>query len=75
MQQLLSRDADPDMEPGTKVEVRSRFEDSWVRGFEVAEVLDHRLYRLRRLSDGHVLPTDFREADLRPEKRPGMWWY
>ena len=75
MQQVLSRDADPDMGPGTRVEVRSRFDDSWVRGFEIAEVVDGPHFRLRRLSDGAVLPTDFREDDVRPEKRHGMWWY
>ena len=62
------------LKPGTRVEVRSRFDGRWSRGFEIAEVLDH-AYRLRRLSDGSVLPTEFVEDDVRHEKRrQGMWW-
>lgn len=50
------------------VEVRCRFGDRWVSGFEVCEVVerDHRTrYRLRRRSDGSVIPTLFEEKDLR----------
>ena len=50
------------------VEVRSRFDGSWVPGFEVAEVLgveSERMYRLRRCSDGLVLPTHFAPEELR----------
>jgi hypothetical protein len=50
------------------IEVRCRFGDRWVTGFEVCEVI--RLngatrYRLRRRSDGSVIPTLFDEKDLR----------
>lgn len=63
------------LKPGTKVEVRSRFDGRWSRGFEVAEVLD-RAYRVRRLSDGSLLPADFVEDEVRAErKRQGLWWY
>jgi hypothetical protein len=63
------------LKPGTKVEVRSRFEGRWSRGFEVAEVLD-RAYKIRRMSDGSLLPTDFEQDDVRAErKRQGLWWY
>jgi hypothetical protein len=63
------------LKPGTRVEVRSRFEGGWSRGFEVAEVVPEG-YRVRRLSDGSVLPTDFDVDDVRKEKRrQGMWWY
>ena len=63
------------LKPGTRVEVRSRFDGAWARGFEIAEVLD-RAYRLRRLSDGSVLPTEFECDDVRKErKRQGFWWY
>lgn len=51
-----------DLIPGAAVSVRSRFEGSWVRGFEVAEVLDTATgtcFRLRRTSDGAVLPALF----------------
>ena len=56
------------MEPGTRVEVRSRFDQSWARGFEVAEHTE-RGYRIKRLSDGVVLPTEFSDDDVRQEKR------
>jgi hypothetical protein len=64
-----------DVETGTKVEVRSRFDQSWARGFEVAERTD-RGYRIKRLSDGMVLPTEFSDDDVRQEKRRhNQWWY
>jgi predicted phage tail protein len=50
------------------VEVRCRFGDRWVTGFEVCEVIrldDVTRYRLRRRSDGSVIPTLFEEKDLR----------
>jgi hypothetical protein len=50
------------------VEVRCRFGDRWVTGFEVCEVIrfdDVTRYRLRRRSDGSVLPTLFEDKDLR----------
>ena len=67
--------------PGTRVEVRSRYDRRWARGFEVAELLepasnadDHR-YRIRRRSDGSVLPTKFDAEEVRTEKRGrSMWW-
>ncbi len=43
---------------GDDVEVRNRFENHWVNGFAVAESGEGG-YRLRRLSDGRVLPTWF----------------
>ena len=52
-------------EPGTRVEVRSRFRRDWVRGFEV-EAFEGPGYRLRRLSDDAVLPVTFAGDDLRP---------
>jgi hypothetical protein len=65
------------MEPGTRVEVRSRFEQRWSRGFEICEVVDsdgHDRYRVRRRSDGSVLPVLFDADDLREERRNKMWW-
>lgn len=60
--------------------MRSRFDDRWARGFEVAEVIDpdgppgaHR-YRIRRRSDGSVLPVLFDDEDVREERRRNMWW-
>lgn len=67
--------------PGTRVEVRSRFDRRWSRGFEVAELLapasntDDPRYRIRRRSDGSVLPTEFDAEEVRTEKRGrSMWW-
>ena len=47
---------------GDLVQVQNRFDGSWCSGFEVAEVLSgvgRRRYRIRRVSDGAVLPTLF----------------
>jgi hypothetical protein len=65
--------------PGTRVEVRSRFDSRWSRGFEVAEQVDAAVdaprYLVRRRSDGSVLPAEFDAEELRTEKRGrSMWW-
>lgn len=62
--------------PGTKVEVRSGFDASWSRGFEVIDSDDDG-YRLRRLSDGMELPVRFADTTIRPERKMtnDMWWY
>jgi hypothetical protein len=61
--------------PGTRVEVRKRFDASWAHGFEVISVSDDG-YRLRRMSDGHELPADFSAEEVRREKaRKDFWWY
>jgi len=69
--------------PGTRVEVRSRFESRWTRGFEVADCIDgdvnadgtrETVYRVRRRSDGSILPVTFAEVDLREENRRSTWW-
>ena len=39
--EFRTTDIGDSVEPGTKVEVRSRFERSWARGFEIAEVVAH----------------------------------
>lgn len=52
---------------GAPVEVRSRFDGAWVQGFQVAEVTsigDKTAFRIRRLSDGAVLPTLFAARDV-----------
>jgi hypothetical protein len=61
---------------GTPVDVRSRYVGSWSRGFEVAEIVGD-AYRVRRLSDGRVLPAEFSPNDVRARrpKNPGLWWY
>ncbi len=61
--------------PGTKVEVRNRFQGTWVRGFEIAEVTADG-YRIRRLSDGSTLGELFSRDDVRRERtRQGFWWH
>jgi hypothetical protein len=54
----------------TAVEVKCRFGDRWVDGFEICEVMhggvgDEVRYRLRRRIDGVVLPESFSAADIR----------
>ena len=56
--------------------MRRRFDLAWSRGFEVAQVDSDGSYRVKRLSDGAVLPTTFDADDIRPEKKKqGLWWY
>ena len=64
------------LEPGTRVEVRRRFDQSWSKGFEVAESSGDG-YRVKRISDGSVLPVVFPADDVRRERRKkqGLWWY
>jgi hypothetical protein len=56
------------MRPGSIVEVRSRFDGGWVRGFQVETVedtTDGEACLVRRTSDGTVLPVSFPAGDLR----------
>jgi len=56
------------MPPGTRVEVRSRFDATWASGFVVADAQPTG-YFVRRVSDGAVLPSQFVADDLRPASR------
>jgi hypothetical protein len=60
------------------VEVRSRFDRGWARGFEVAETVvgNDPGYRIRRRSDGSILPVVFATEDVREERRRtnDLWW-
>jgi hypothetical protein len=57
------------VEPDVRVEVRSRFDGSWCRGFEIAGVLDDgERYRVRRVSDGVLLPVSIGAADIAEER-------
>jgi hypothetical protein len=53
------------MNIGQEVEVHTTFDNSWAPGFEVAEVTEDG-YRLRRKSDGTLLPNATGASDLRP---------
>ena len=55
-----------DLRPGTRVEVWNNFDQRWTTMFEVAEVSGEEC-RVRRLSDGHVLPQAFSAEMVRPE--------
>jgi hypothetical protein len=60
---------------GTSVDVRSRYVGSWSPGFEVAEAVNEG-YRVRRLSDGSVLPDVFTGDDVRAQRHnTELWWY
>jgi hypothetical protein len=52
---------------GTEVEVLTRYERHWASGFEIASVDDDR-FRLRRHSDGAVLPASFSASEIRPRR-------
>lgn len=62
------------LDPGTRVEVRTTFDLSWARGFEVLTSCDEG-YTLRRMSDGSPLPATFPPDSVRRERREAnMWW-
>jgi len=52
---------------GTEVEVLTRYEGHWASGFAIASV-DQDRFRLRRHSDGVVLPVSFRADQIRPRQ-------
>jgi len=57
--------------------VRSRFESRWSRGFDIAEselAAGGQKYKVRRRSDGSILPVVFTEDDVREERRRSTWW-
>jgi hypothetical protein len=56
--------ARPSLPVGTPVEVRNRFCSAWSRGFDVAETAEDG-YKLRRQSDGYVLPARFAAPEVR----------
>jgi hypothetical protein len=62
------------MRPGTRVEVRSSFDGTWVNGFEVVDADDDGSLQLRRLSDGEVLPATFPRDSVRRERKRQNWW-
>jgi hypothetical protein len=49
---------------GTEVEVRNRFTGEWSVGLEVVERTKG-VVHVRRLRDGAILPTGFREEEVR----------
>lgn len=72
---VMTDELDPRrLTPGTRVEVRSRFDQRWAQGFEVIEPTDTG-YRVRRLSDRTELPVAIDAEDVRKERKRDMWWY
>lgn len=71
------------MKVGTRVEVRSQFDRSWASGFEISEIVGSpegadgpgARYKVRRESDGMVLPREFEWEEVRRERKGGHWWY
>lgn len=68
------------MEEGSRVEVRSTYDDRFSRGFEIVEVVADGdgppRYRVRRRSDGFVLPALFDAEDVREDRRRNaLWWH
>jgi hypothetical protein len=59
---------------GTKVEVRTSFDRSWARGFEVVETRGEAAYLVRRLSDDVVLPVAVPAENVRRERSSSYWW-
>ena len=53
------------MEPWS-AEVWSQYSQTWMPGFDVVDETE-RGYRLRRRTDGAMLPTDIAKADVRHE--------
>lgn len=64
----LSGRREPDgsgaIEPGTEVEVRTRFTGEWAVGFSVVAVVGGGM-RVRRDRDGAVLPSLFESTEVR----------
>jgi hypothetical protein len=60
--------------PGTRVEIRRRFDAKWAQGFEVLHATGEG-YRVRRLSDGTELPVVIDAADVRKAAKRDFWWY
>ena len=59
---------------GTPIQVKTRFDGSWGRGFEIAEVIvtsgQAPSFRVKRVSDGRLLPTLFSVDDVVPAQGP-----
>ena len=63
------------LEVGDRVEVRRRFDAQWARGFEIVELTPNG-FRVRRESDGEVLPVEFTQDEVRRAHRRNndFWW-
>lgn len=67
---------DEQLRRGTKVDVRTSFDRSWAKGFEIVDQLPDGRYRVRRLSDGSEVPVAFPSDEVRRARRDDdMWWF
>jgi hypothetical protein len=67
--------SDDSLTVGTPVDVRNRFVGAWSSGFEIAESVSDG-FRIRRLSDGSILPDVFAGEDVRQQRhKRNLWWY
>ena len=62
----------PRLAVGTRVEIRSGFDDTWTSGFAVEEITTSG-YLLRRRLDDSVLPAEFEASSVRRERK-SIWW-
>jgi hypothetical protein len=53
------------LRPGMRVEVSTRYQGDWANGFEVVSV-EIGGCRVRRISDGSLLPVEFAYPRVRP---------
>ena len=61
------------IEHGTRVEVKSRFDGKWARGFTI-ETGNGDGYTVRREHDQVLLPERFPHDEVRIEKRHFRFW-
>lgn len=59
------------LDVGDEVEVFSGYERTWSTGFSIAQVLRGRRYRLRRSTDGALLPDPTGGDDIRGLRHAG----
>ena len=64
------------MERGQPIELRNEYTGQWSSGFEVADIVERRQhdravteYRVKRSSDGSVIPALFPARRVRPSDR------
>jgi hypothetical protein len=60
-----------EIEPGTEVEVRTRFTGEWAVGFSVVAVVGEDM-TVRRHRDGAVLPALFKAGEVRASEAGGI---
>ena len=65
------RDPAGALDVGDEVEVFSGYERTWSTGFAIAQVLRGGRYRLRRSTDGALLPDPTGSDDIRGLRTPG----